>query len=201
MRPRYVVKKHRSFLLVFAAVIGLSTLVSTPPTASATGLSVPDTDPCLPDADPPCVLLAKGCTEHYVPLEGTQMSECVPPGSYISGYLRIKTSMVSTTCGMRMRTETSTCGAKIVVPGVGVFTSSETIIEESKIDFVGMETELNTYGNFKYRLGGCGGETFRLSYKVRIKIDPLGRQSVSRETYCDCYVPCCGTAVAGSHDD
>ena len=149
-----------------------------------------------------CIPIVKEVEEVVVPLEGPTYNQgCVPPGTYIDGHLHIKTKLVQTTCKTLVQLETRTHYAKIVVPGVGVFTSSEYTFDETEVNLVQGETEITSYGKFRYRLNSCDGETYTLAYRMVVRVDLTGRRPVARceSVYVDCYDPCCGST--GDHDD
>ena len=200
-----------SSLLAVAVVLGLApsaypTLVPcTPDPKVPCTPEVPEV-PCWLDPDPPCKLcpadlpcqtLVKNSSQLTVPLACTPSSSvCIPPGTYISGYLNIRTSFIQSTCGTRTRTETATCNAKIFVPGVGVFTSKEVTFDDARLGPTGSET--TSYASFRYRRDGCH-ESYRLDLKIKtvIKIDPCDPTTTqithtSESAHIDCYVPCCG---------
>jgi hypothetical protein len=202
-------RSRNMLALGLAAALGLSAAATVPVHGTLPGPCLPDPEPpCLPapSPSPGCITLVKQCEEISVPLQGSPASGsgCIPPGTYVQGSLRIKTSLYQSTCKTRIKTETSTCNAKICVPGVGLFTSSEFTLDETEVELLEGETEVESYGKFKYRLGGgCGGETYTLEYKLKIKVDLTGRTPVARceRLYMDCYLPCCGSASAPARDD
>ncbi len=146
-----------------------------------------------------CIPIVKEVEEVFVPLEGPTFNQgCVPPGTYIKGYLHIKTKLVQTLCKTLVVTETHTHCAKIFVPGVGEFWSSEATYDETEVNLVRGQTEIESSGKFKYRLDACDPETYTLAYRLRIRVDLTGGRPVARceQVYVDCYEPCCGGATA-----
>jgi hypothetical protein len=160
---------------------------------------IPDADvPCTPGVDTPCThcmtLSRTTVNAPPVPLTGTpHVSPCVPPGTYIQGELNTKVTTVVTTCGTRTTVQIDTCGAKIFIPGLGVFTTNEIHIEDLRTDVNNTAVEKTTYASYRYRQSGCG-ESYRLDIKVKFKFDPTSRTLVAtcEDVYCDCYIPCCG---------
>jgi hypothetical protein len=169
---------------------------------------LPDPKVCWPDVDPPC----KRCgpdlpckkiacvTEEFVlPMDGRpqiEYSPCIPAGAYVSGQQRVRVTVITSTCGMRIRTQTSTCGAKFIAPlpdrpgQVGCFSSSEFTFDEIPVD--NASVEVTSYHSFRARLEGCR-DSYRVDTKLKIRVDPCtGLPKVSFCTYEDCYTPCCG---------
>lgn len=176
------------WFLWVAIVLGVSTLVAPTPTASASG------SPSCRCAIR-CIPIVKEVEEVTVPLEGPTFNQgCIPPGTYVDGHLHVKTKLVQTTCKTLVQLETHTHNAKIVVPGVGVFTSREFTFDETEVNYVQGETEITSYGKFRYTLSNCR-ETYTLAYRVVIRVDLTGRRPVARceSVHVDCYEPCCGS--------
>ena len=180
-------------LSVAIVVVGFSSLLALTRTASASGSGSPSCRCAIR-----CTPIVKEVEEVLVPLEGPTFNQgCIPPGTYIKGYLHIKTKLVQTLCKTLVQVETHTHCAKIFVPGVGEFWSREVTFDETEVNLIRGETEIESYGKFKYRLDACDPETYTLEYRMRIRVDLTGRRPVAHceRVYVDCYEPCCGGGV------
>ena len=173
---RRLFSQHRRASVVVAfLVLGLAAV-------AAVGTDLPSVDaPCTP-----CIPILKEYEEISVPLTGTpSTSPCIPPGTYVKGNMRIRTSFVATTCGTWARQEISSCG-RICVPGVGEFTSSERHVNETKVSATGA-VEYTILDSYRHTLGGCR-ESYRMYVKIMVKINPTGEIIAHCEDIdIDCY--------------
>jgi len=146
----------------------------------------------LPNPDVPCdncIPLTRQCEEVIIPLTGTpSMSGCIPPGTWVCGYLKIRNSFSATTCGTKVVSEVSSFG-KICVPLVGEFKASEVHLNSNTV--TPQCSEILIVDDSRYRAEGCG-ESYRMYVKLRIKICTDGTVARCESIDVDCYTPCCG---------
>ena len=191
--PNRSVSLRNRLVPVATLVLGLSSLLAWSPSAYAHG------SPSCRCAIR-CTPIVKQVEDVYVPLEGPPMNGCIPPGTYVKGYLHVKTKLVQTLCKTLVVLETHTHCAKIFVPGVGEFWSKEITYDETEVNLIRGETEIESSGKFRYRLDACDPETYSMAYRMRVRVDLTGRRPVAHceQVYLDCYDTCCG---GGGGDD
>ena len=176
MRRWNLYRRFAPLFVALAALLGLSD------TRAYTGL--PDIDPC-----DNCIPLARNCEEIIVPLTGTPtMSGCIPAGTYVCGYMKIRNSFSASTCGTKVVSEVTSYG-KIVVPGVGEFKACEMHLNSNTV--TPTSSEILIVDDSRYRAVGCG-ESYRMYVKFRMKIRADGPTSQCEAMEVDCYTPCCG---------
>jgi hypothetical protein len=173
-------------LNVFVGAVAVLVVSATARYTWSTGLPTPCT---------PCIPITSESSELCVPLKGTpNMSPCVPGGTWVSGYMKIKSSFSVSTCGTRVKQETSSCG-KICVPGLGEFTSSERHLHETSVGTGG--TEYTIIDRYYHRKVGCS-KVYRLDCKIRVKISSCGVVAHCESIHIDCLeedIPCCGSVL------
>ena len=124
-----------------------------------------------------------------MPLTGTpSMSGCIPAGTYVCGYMKIRNSFSATTCGTKVVSEVTSYG-KIVVPGLGEFKACEMHLNSNTV--TPTSSEILIVDDSRYRAVGCG-ESYRMYVKLRMKIGADGTVSRCEAMDVDCYTPCCG---------
>jgi hypothetical protein len=151
--------------------------------ARTTGLPLPD-----PTCSSDCIPLARNCEELIIPITGTpHMSDCVPGGTWVCGYMRIRNSFSQTTCGTKVVSEVSSFG-KICVPGLGEFKTSEVHLNSNTVTLT--SSEILVVDDSRYRNVNCG-ESYRMIIKLRLKIGLDGTVSRCEAIDIDCPA-CCG---------
>ena len=169
--------------LVLAVLAAVLTLTVRP--AHTTGLPDVTPGPC----DTNCIPLARNCEELIIPITGTpNVSGCVPPGTWVCGYMKIRNSFSATTCGTKVVSEVSSFGV-INVPGLGEFKTSEVHLNSNTV--TPTSSEILIVDKSRYTAVGCG-ESYHMSVKLRLKIGVDGTVSRCEAVDIDCYTPCCG---------
>lgn len=195
----YLMGSRNTLAFGLAAALALSPLAVAPRAALATGLTGTATsiiDDGLDEVDDGVDDVAEEETheeEVFVPMEGVAMNACIPPGAYVDGTLRIVFRVRTGPTKVVVHTCTHSDRAKILVPGVGTFTSDEHVMDEVETDLADQELEFEGHGRFYYRMSG-ESETYTLKYKYKVKVDLTNQRPVARteSIYVDCYEPCCG---------
>lgn len=161
--------------------------------AAVVAMSVRPGHTGLPLLDPTCnsncIPLTRTSEELIVPLTGTpNVSDCVPPGTWVCGYMRIRNTFSATTCGTKVVSEVSSFG-KICVPGLGEFKTSEVHLNSNTV--TPTSTQILIVDDSRYKADGCG-ESYRMYVKLRLTIGLDGTVSRCEAMDIDCYTPCCG---------